>query len=946
MSAERPRPQRVGLAAAQRRHPHQPPAARRHAPLRRQRRGRHRRSSAAAPAAACCRSGWPAPAGGSSRSTPARSGIPTATGSATSAARTTCTGPSRASSAATTRCRSARTTPAAASAARWCTSPATRRGSIPSDFRTAHASTASAPTGRSPTTTCAATTSRSSRAAGRRARTGRGATRTATRTRRTRSAATARSSCAAARTLGIDGAGRAGGDHQRPVRQPAALHLPRLLPAGLQGQRQGVAAHHARPRRARARRRGPRRLHGQPQSSSTTHRPRHRRRATSATASSVPAGPHGRRRRLLDRDAAAAAATRRRTRFPDGLGNDYDLVGRYVMVQGAPQTAGRFAEEVRMYKAPPPEVVDRSSSTRPTRPSRTSAGSRSSASSPLPITLAEHVAAQGHWGDVAARVHARLRALGDASARCASSCRCPTTGSPSPTRPTATACRSPTSPTRSATTTGRSMQGGAQRRWRTSSTRPAPRRPSPSTGTRTSSAAAGWARDERDGVVDADLRTLRRPEPLHHRRQRAADPGQRQPGADDHGAGRPGRRPAAGRPTGAGCGREPADLACRARWPCRCLPRADRRSPRRDGTLEWDATDAGGRRSRPPAGARGLGWTYGPRRLRRPSSTTCCGDVVVGSDALDVPAAWTAMVAAVPQRSAGRASSSMAIAAVDIALWDLKAKLLDLPLCRLLGQARDDGAGLRQRRLHHLRRRAAGRAAERWVGELGIPRVKIKIGESWGTRPTGTWPGRARPQAIGADAELFVDANGGYTRGQAVRMARRLADRRRLVRGAGLLRRPRRAARRSATRCRRDVAAGEYGYDLAYFERMCDAGAVDCLQADVTRCAGITELAAGRRRRRGARPAGLRRTARRTCTRTPPRAVPNLRHLEYFHDHAGSSACSSTACSTRRRRPAPRSGPAGPRPGPRPVRRRAVPPALTSPDRRRHRLVPGRGGGG
>lgn len=38
-------------------------------------------------------------------------------------------------------------------------------------------------------------------------------------------------------------------------------------------------------------------------------------------------------------------------RFPDGLCNDHDLVGRYVMVQGAPQTAGRFPEEIRMYKA-------------------------------------------------------------------------------------------------------------------------------------------------------------------------------------------------------------------------------------------------------------------------------------------------------------------------------------------------------------------------------------------------------------------------------------------------------------------------------------------------------------------------------------------------------------------------------------------------------------------
>ena len=80
--------------------------------------------------------------------------------------------------------------------------------------------------------------------------------------------------------------------------------------------------------------------------------------------------------------------------------------------------------------------------------------------------------------------------------------------------------------------------------WRTSCRPPAPTRSSPSSATPTSSAARGWPPDERHGVVDADLPQLRRPQPLHHRRQRAADPGQRQPGPDDHGGRRPRRRPA------------------------------------------------------------------------------------------------------------------------------------------------------------------------------------------------------------------------------------------------------------------------------------------------------------------------------------------------------------------------------------------------------------------
>lgn len=80
-----------------------------------------------------------------------------------------------------------------------------------------------------------------------------------------------------------------------------------------------------------------------------------------------------------------------------GLCNEYDQVGRYVMVQGAPQTAGRFAEEIRMYKAPPPETsTEAFYETDPARPYRR--GFSIQTVSPLPITWAEHVAAQGHWG--------------------------------------------------------------------------------------------------------------------------------------------------------------------------------------------------------------------------------------------------------------------------------------------------------------------------------------------------------------------------------------------------------------------------------------------------------------------------------------------------------------------------------------------------------------------
>jgi choline dehydrogenase-like flavoprotein len=84
-------------------------------------------------------------------------------------------------------------------------------------------------------------------------------------------------------------------------------------------------------------------------------------------------------------------------RYERGLGNDHDQLGRNLMVQGAPQTAGRFSDEIRMYKSPPPEVsTEAFYETDPTKPYKR--GWSVQTVSPLPITWAEHVTAQGHWG--------------------------------------------------------------------------------------------------------------------------------------------------------------------------------------------------------------------------------------------------------------------------------------------------------------------------------------------------------------------------------------------------------------------------------------------------------------------------------------------------------------------------------------------------------------------
>ena len=137
-------------------------------------------------------------------------------------------------------------------------------------------------------------------------------------------------------------------------------------------------------------------LDGDPHRGGPAHRPGHRRALHPRRAPAFPARPSGCRRGLLHRDTPAAAQFRLHP-VPRGLCNDFDLVGRYLMVQGAPQTAGRFDDEVRMWKGPPPEVsTEDFYETDPDQDYKR--GFSIQTVSPLPITWAEHVAAQGHWG--------------------------------------------------------------------------------------------------------------------------------------------------------------------------------------------------------------------------------------------------------------------------------------------------------------------------------------------------------------------------------------------------------------------------------------------------------------------------------------------------------------------------------------------------------------------
>ncbi|MGC9441501.1 enolase C-terminal domain-like protein [Streptomyces sp. WG5] len=303
--------------------------------------------------------------------------------------------------------------------------------------------------------------------------------------------------------------------------------------------------------------------------------------------------------------------------------------------------------------------------------------------------------------------------------------------------------------------------------------------------------------------------------------------------------------------------------------------------PGGDATLTWEATTLVLVEA-VAEGVTGLGFTYGSPATA-PVIEHELADLVVGHDAFDAPAANDRMSRAL--RNAGRPGiAAGAVSAVDTALWDLKARLLGLPLLRLLGAARNEVAVYGSGGLTTYDDDQLVEQLRSWTDQ-GIDRVKIKVAESWGRQAARDLHRTALARrTVGETAELYVDANGGYTRKQAVRMATAMADL-----GVTWLEEPvssddlagLREVRDAVTA---DVAAGEYGYDLPYLARMAAAGAVDCLQADVTRCGGITVWL-----RAAAVAEGLGLHISGHCAphlhAHVAAAVPNTRHLEWFHDH-------------------------------------------------------------
>jgi L-alanine-DL-glutamate epimerase-like enolase superfamily enzyme len=302
-------------------------------------------------------------------------------------------------------------------------------------------------------------------------------------------------------------------------------------------------------------------------------------------------------------------------------------------------------------------------------------------------------------------------------------------------------------------------------------------------------------------------------------------------------------------------------------------------SPESDGTLEWSATTLVLVRIR-AAGREGLGYSYadGATALLIREKLAA---LLLGRDAWAIGERWIDMTRAL--RNLGRAGiGSMALSAVDVALWDLKAKLAGLSLVDLLGAARTaipayGSGGFTSYSIAELQRQLSG-----WAGD-GLRFVKMKVGRDGQADIARVAAAR---DAIGADTALFVDANGGYTEAVALEQAEHFARQR-----VSWFEEPVSSDHLESLRLLRQrrpagmaIAAGEYGYDSFYFRRMLAAGAVDVLQADATRCGGVTGFMAAAAI---AESFGVPLSSHCAPSLHAPLccAARNAVHLEWFHDH-------------------------------------------------------------
>lgn len=258
-------------------------------------------------------------------------------------------------------------------------------------------------------------------------------------------------------------------------------------------------------------------------------------------------------------------------------------------------------------------------------------------------------------------------------------------------------------------------------------------------------------------------------------------------------------------------------------------------TPESDGTKEWDSTTiviveiTAGNKT-------GFGYSYADSTAAFLINIKLL-PILQNHNALDIPSCWEKMVEEV--RNMGRAGiASTAISAVDIALWDLKAKIFNVPLVKLLGQRRKSievygSGGFCSYDQDKLQAQLAG-----WVDE-GIGAVKMKVGREPAYDLERVAAAR---DAIGPLPDLYIDANGAYSRKKALNFAYQCIDY-----NVSWFEEPVSSDDPEGMKMMRDsapygmeITTGEYGYDQYYFRNLLQNQTVDVLMADATRCTGIT----------------------------------------------------------------------------------------------------------
>jgi L-alanine-DL-glutamate epimerase-like enolase superfamily enzyme len=303
-------------------------------------------------------------------------------------------------------------------------------------------------------------------------------------------------------------------------------------------------------------------------------------------------------------------------------------------------------------------------------------------------------------------------------------------------------------------------------------------------------------------------------------------------------------------------------------------------TPEADGTFSWSSTtmvvvqlEAGGRC--------GLGYTYADLSTAK-LAEKLLDEVVLGQDAFDQGAVWQSMLRMI-RNLGGVGIGMMAISAIDVALWDLRSRLLDTPLVNLIGRVRDSIPVYGSGGFTSYTDDQLTKQFEEWA-EQGFAMMKMKVGTHPASDPHRVSIAR---RAIGNSAKLFVDANGAYTVSQAILLAQIFNEE-----AVSWFEEPVSSDNlvglnqvRSRVPAGMDVAAGEYGYTAWYFQQMLNAQAVTTLQADATRCGGVS---------------GFLEVASLCWAQNIPLsshcgpsvhlhvccAVPRAIHMEFFHDHA------------------------------------------------------------